>query len=199
MFLSAGRVAGGWPRWAIIWGSSCSLNLCSYVFLLLRFFHDQRNCWRWEKLLDLRAKDFLQTWLLPCLLLFLNQATHVMAPQNSKSCARLQEKFTGFIYFFRTHFSSCLLSVVCRCVICRLDYDEGDRVIILSCKHTYHSECINNWLQINKVGMHFSDDDFLQCVFFWGGNTFWKAGLPDLWPPLTFFCFTSCSVIKSEK
>ncbi|CAN6481384.1 unnamed protein product [Victoria cruziana] len=38
-----------------------------------------------------------------------------------------------------------------QCVICRLDYDEGDRVIILSCKHTYHSECINNWLQINKV------------------------------------------------
>ncbi|CAN6485362.1 unnamed protein product [Victoria cruziana] len=38
-----------------------------------------------------------------------------------------------------------------QCVICRLDYEEGDCVIVLSCKHTYHSECINNWLQINKV------------------------------------------------
>ncbi|KAF3782853.1 E3 ubiquitin ligase BIG BROTHER-related [Nymphaea thermarum] len=38
-----------------------------------------------------------------------------------------------------------------QCVICRLDYEEGDGIIVLSCKHTYHSECIHNWLQINKV------------------------------------------------
>ncbi|KAL8519833.1 hypothetical protein ACS0TY_010682 [Phlomoides rotata] len=37
------------------------------------------------------------------------------------------------------------------CVICRLDYEDGDNLIVLSCKHSYHSECINNWLQINKV------------------------------------------------
>lgn len=37
------------------------------------------------------------------------------------------------------------------CVICRLDYDDGDKLTVLSCKHTYHSECLNNWLQINKV------------------------------------------------
>ncbi|KAL8534899.1 hypothetical protein ACS0TY_010800 [Phlomoides rotata] len=36
------------------------------------------------------------------------------------------------------------------CVICRLDYEDGDNLIVLSCKHSYHSECINNWLQINK-------------------------------------------------
>ncbi|KAJ8546535.1 hypothetical protein K7X08_032609 [Anisodus acutangulus] len=37
------------------------------------------------------------------------------------------------------------------CVICRLDYENGDKLTVLSCKHTYHSECLNNWLQINKV------------------------------------------------
>ncbi|XP_010541856.1 PREDICTED: E3 ubiquitin ligase BIG BROTHER-related [Tarenaya hassleriana] len=37
------------------------------------------------------------------------------------------------------------------CVICRLDYEDGDDLILLSCKHSYHPECINNWLKINKV------------------------------------------------
>ncbi|CAL5430173.1 unnamed protein product [Camellia sinensis] len=36
------------------------------------------------------------------------------------------------------------------CVICRLDYEDGDTLTVLSCKHLYHSECINNWLRINK-------------------------------------------------
>ncbi|XP_042063030.1 E3 ubiquitin ligase BIG BROTHER-related-like isoform X2 [Salvia splendens] len=37
------------------------------------------------------------------------------------------------------------------CVICRLDFEDDDTLILLSCKHSYHSECINSWLQINKV------------------------------------------------
>ncbi|CAB4288953.1 unnamed protein product [Prunus armeniaca] len=37
------------------------------------------------------------------------------------------------------------------CVICRLDYEAGENLTILSCKHSYHSECINNWLTINKL------------------------------------------------
>ncbi|KAL8105664.1 E3 ubiquitin ligase BIG BROTHER-related-like [Apium graveolens] len=37
------------------------------------------------------------------------------------------------------------------CVICRLDYEEGDTLTVLSCKHSYHPECIDNWLRINKV------------------------------------------------
>ncbi|CAL9754991.1 unnamed protein product [Musa acuminata subsp. burmannicoides] len=37
-----------------------------------------------------------------------------------------------------------------QCVICRLEYEEGDSLVLLSCKHKYHSECINKWLQINK-------------------------------------------------
>ncbi|XP_010906327.1 E3 ubiquitin ligase BIG BROTHER-related [Elaeis guineensis] len=38
-----------------------------------------------------------------------------------------------------------------QCVICRLEYEDGESLVVLSCKHTYHSECINKWLQINKV------------------------------------------------
>ncbi|KAG6425586.1 hypothetical protein SASPL_116027 [Salvia splendens] len=37
------------------------------------------------------------------------------------------------------------------CVICRLDFEDDDTLILLSCKHSYHSECINSWLKINKV------------------------------------------------
>ncbi|XP_047321300.1 E3 ubiquitin ligase BIG BROTHER-related-like [Impatiens glandulifera] len=37
------------------------------------------------------------------------------------------------------------------CVICRLEYEEDDTLTALSCKHSYHSECINNWLNINKI------------------------------------------------
>ncbi|KAG6557985.1 hypothetical protein Mapa_000164 [Marchantia paleacea] len=38
-----------------------------------------------------------------------------------------------------------------QCVICRLEYEEGDVMSTLPCKHLYHSDCIQQWLQINKV------------------------------------------------
>lgn len=37
------------------------------------------------------------------------------------------------------------------CVICRLDYEDGDFLSTLPCKHHYHADCIKNWLQINKI------------------------------------------------
>lgn len=37
------------------------------------------------------------------------------------------------------------------CVICRLDYEDGDFLSTLPCKHQYHADCIKNWLQINKI------------------------------------------------
>ncbi|WVZ91771.1 hypothetical protein U9M48_037897 [Paspalum notatum var. saurae] len=38
-----------------------------------------------------------------------------------------------------------------QCVICRVEFDEGEPLVALPCKHPYHSECINQWLQLNKV------------------------------------------------
>ncbi|KAM0860792.1 hypothetical protein ACQ4PT_046301 [Festuca glaucescens] len=38
-----------------------------------------------------------------------------------------------------------------QCVICRVEFEEGESLIALLCKHSYHSECINQWLQLNKV------------------------------------------------
>ncbi|XP_078448334.1 E3 ubiquitin ligase BIG BROTHER-related-like [Wolffia australiana] len=38
-----------------------------------------------------------------------------------------------------------------QCVICRLDFDDGENLVHLPCKHIYHPECINRWLQINKI------------------------------------------------
>ncbi|KAF6154854.1 hypothetical protein GIB67_033883 [Kingdonia uniflora] len=40
-----------------------------------------------------------------------------------------------------------------QCVICRLDYEDDEALTVLSCKHSYHPECINNWLQINKLDL----------------------------------------------
>ncbi|ERN20675.1 hypothetical protein AMTR_s00070p00189230 [Amborella trichopoda] len=38
-----------------------------------------------------------------------------------------------------------------QCAICQVDYEEGEALVNLPCKHAYHLECINNWFQINKV------------------------------------------------
>ncbi|KAL1531444.1 RING-type E3 ubiquitin transferase [Salvia divinorum] len=39
---------------------------------------------------------------------------------------------------------------IVECTICCAEFNNGDRVITLHCKHFYHSECIIKWLQINK-------------------------------------------------
>lgn len=48
-------------------------------------------------------------------------------------------------------FSQDHMSVEDPCVICRFDYEDGDVLSTLPCKHHYHADCIKNWLQINKV------------------------------------------------
>ncbi|KAL5682308.1 hypothetical protein ACJX0J_008693, partial [Zea mays] len=37
-----------------------------------------------------------------------------------------------------------------QCVICRVEFDEGKSLVALPCEHPYHSECINQWPQLNK-------------------------------------------------
>ncbi|VAI74754.1 unnamed protein product [Triticum turgidum subsp. durum] len=38
-----------------------------------------------------------------------------------------------------------------QCVICRVEFEEGESLVALPCKHSYHSDCIKQWLQLNKV------------------------------------------------
>lgn len=37
------------------------------------------------------------------------------------------------------------------CAICQCEFDEEDQLKILKCMHFYHTECIVQWLNINKV------------------------------------------------
>jgi hypothetical protein len=45
--------------------------------------------------------------------------------------------------FYATHTVS--LSFF-RCVICMIEFCVGDRVRYLPCMHTYHTDCIDDWL-----------------------------------------------------
>ncbi|XP_073158872.1 E3 ubiquitin ligase BIG BROTHER-related-like [Henckelia pumila] len=38
-----------------------------------------------------------------------------------------------------------------RCVICQVEYEEGEQIVTLYCDHPYHSDCITQWLQIKKT------------------------------------------------
>lgn len=37
------------------------------------------------------------------------------------------------------------------CSICLMDYEEGEKVKILPCRHHYHDECVDNWLNVDDV------------------------------------------------
>ncbi|ETW00971.1 hypothetical protein H310_06615, partial [Aphanomyces invadans] len=37
------------------------------------------------------------------------------------------------------------------CLVCRYDFATGDEIRTLPCFHTYHSNCIDPWLRMNKV------------------------------------------------
>lgn len=37
-----------------------------------------------------------------------------------------------------------------RCVICQIEYEDGEALVALPCEHPYHSECISKWLQMKK-------------------------------------------------
>lgn len=37
------------------------------------------------------------------------------------------------------------------CLVCRCSFEVGDEVKSLPCFHSYHSDCIDSWLQLNKV------------------------------------------------
>ncbi|KAL1220189.1 E3 ubiquitin ligase BIG BROTHER-related [Cardamine amara subsp. amara] len=39
-----------------------------------------------------------------------------------------------------------------RCVICQMEFEEGESLVVLRlCHHPFHSECITIWLQMKKI------------------------------------------------
>ena len=44
-----------------------------------------------------------------------------------------------------------LISIACSCLICRASFCVGEEIKSLPCFHTYHSDCIDAWLRVNKV------------------------------------------------
>ncbi|KAL1290708.1 hypothetical protein HN51_059112 [Arachis hypogaea] len=38
-----------------------------------------------------------------------------------------------------------------RCVICQIEYEEGEALVALRCGHPFHTDCISKWLQVRKV------------------------------------------------
>lgn len=38
-----------------------------------------------------------------------------------------------------------------KCVICLGEYEEGDVLVVLPCKHRYHKECGAKWLKVNRT------------------------------------------------
>ncbi|KAI4337841.1 hypothetical protein L6164_016210 [Bauhinia variegata] len=56
---------------------------------------------------------------------------------------------------------SCLHPYIChssenktgidRCVICQVEYEEGEALVALECEHPYHADCISKWLKIKKA------------------------------------------------
>lgn len=71
-----------------------------------------------------------------------------------------------------------------RCVICRVDYEDGESLTALSCKHLYHPECINNWLKINKVLLCPSPTYCISLLYI---NADCKYAVTDLHVIVSFF------------
>ncbi|XP_034675281.1 E3 ubiquitin ligase BIG BROTHER-related [Vitis riparia] len=42
-------------------------------------------------------------------------------------------------------------TLVDRCVICQVEYEEEEKLVALPCEHPYHADCITKWLQIKKT------------------------------------------------
>jgi len=150
-------MGGGWPRWTFLWGKlgldPSAFGGALYFIFLVGFFSSLSmnliisgvDCIGWSSW-DGEQRAF--RWY-NCLFAF------------SKLQVRKQSEWKQWFVrsindspFWRLYTGFTIMNFVCSCfscVICRLDYEDGETLTLLSCKHSYHPECINNWLKINKV------------------------------------------------
>ncbi|KAE9608981.1 hypothetical protein Lal_00020216 [Lupinus albus] len=61
-----------------------------------------------------------------------------------------RNEISSCLYPYTCQFAACK-SGIDRCVICQVEYEEGEALVALQCEHPYHTHCISKWLQIKKV------------------------------------------------
>ena len=144
----SGYMGGRWSRWAIIrgklsYGVRC-LWLEHYSAVLVMFGLILQELLALGEVVGTESRG-------------LSADTIASLPSVNYKSQNTQEgsndSWVNFL-FCLTVIKCCMDNILpscLRCVICRLDYEDGDTLTLLSCKHSYHPECINNWLRINKV------------------------------------------------
>ena len=38
-----------------------------------------------------------------------------------------------------------------KCIICQYEFEKGEKIVVLPCKHCFHSDCIEEWLKNQKT------------------------------------------------
>ncbi|KAL3630252.1 hypothetical protein CASFOL_023236 [Castilleja foliolosa] len=60
-----------------------------------------------------------------------------------------EAEITTHLHPLTCHSTTSLL--IDRCVICQVEYEQGEELVTLKCDHLYHKDCISKWLQIKKI------------------------------------------------
>jgi hypothetical protein len=150
-------MAGGWSRWVLLWGKFAfvfglplihqalhlknpnSIEILTVCLLISGINCIGRSSWY--------RKQRSLCW---------DTCFFTISNIQDKRCSGWQHRAvcaTNWSLAVYNNLSSthwCVI-VVYRCVICRVEFEEGESLVALPCKHSYHPECINQWLQINKV------------------------------------------------
>ena len=163
-------MAGGWSRWILLRGKLHSL--LSYPWFPKPFIWSfKHQCGMLMVLILISGANRIgrSSWYrkqrslcwYTCLFTFSEvQDTKCSGWQRRAVCAN-NWKFYSFVITFVLYVMSWCIIIIDRCVICRVEFEEGESLIALPCKHSYHPECINQWLQINKVWWTFLSFTYL--------------------------------------
>ncbi|GFP92819.1 E3 ubiquitin ligase big brother [Phtheirospermum japonicum] len=60
-----------------------------------------------------------------------------------------EAEITKHLHPLTCHSTTALL--IDRCVICQVEYEQGEQLVTLHCDHLYHEDCIAKWLLIKKI------------------------------------------------